>query len=118
MKKLAMLMLLSGCATTYSAGGHVTDGCREVRVTDARADGFKVYACLRPFPSQARTLRGEACPSEAWAWRSVHGPTVPCGWTAGFTDKATREIFFYEVMGTEVLEHELQHAAGQIADWR
>jgi len=91
----------------------VTDGCREVR--DPRVPDYRVYACLRPFPSQQRALKGVDCSWDVYSWRSAHGPTVPCGWTKGFTDKGTKEIFFYEVF-PEALDHEVLHARGEISD--
>lgn len=110
---LAAALLFTGCATTFSAGGHVTDGCTQY--IDPRVPEYKVYGCLRPFPSQQRALKGENCSWEVYAWRGAHGPTVGCGWTAGFTDKQSREIFFYEVF-PEALDHEILHAKGLIDD--
>jgi hypothetical protein len=113
-KLLAALFLMSGCATTYSAGGHVTDGCDAT--TDSRAPGYSIYVCHRPFPSQWAAYNGKDKSQATREASSAKGPFIPAGWTDGFTDRAHQEIFVYDVFLPENFEHELRHVRGEIRD--
>lgn len=115
MKKLLLAaFLLTGCAHSYSAGGHVTDACEQT--TDARAPGYTIYVCPRPFPSKQAALQGKDCAFALGEGSRAKGPYVPCGWTDGFTDKAAKEVFVYDTFLPENLEHELLHVQGRIGD--
>jgi hypothetical protein len=118
MKRLISIAVLSltACATTYSAGGHVTDACEVVKVNDPRAEGYTIYSCPRPFPRRGMSANTADCSRATREASGAHGPLVPCGWTRGFTDKQAHEIFIYDVFFSETLEHELLHATNRIHD--
>ncbi len=112
---LSAFLLLAGCATTYSAGGHVTDACEIVKVSDPRLAGYTVYSCPRPFAG-GPVYGGRGCADATREASNAKGPLRPCGWSMGFTDKANKEVFAWDVYLPEILEHEALHASGQIRD--
>lgn len=116
MRPLALLLLLAGCASVPSPGGHETIACHVVPVSDPRAAGYTVYSCPRPFA--VAHYRDSGCEKSTRQPSGAKGPYTPCGWVNGFIDRRAREIFVWDLNFSDTLEHELQHAALQISDDR
>jgi hypothetical protein len=90
-------------------------GCTELHPADPAFTGWKVMECAHPFAVPSGNPTG--CQNATREASGAHGPLLPCGWVRGYTDRAARTVYVWELY-PEVLDHERLHVLNAIAEDR